>query len=261
MATVFDIKNALNEYFPFCEAEVWDNSGLLVDGGNEISKIIVALDATNSVINEAKGLGAELIVSHHPIIFHPLKTLCANEPSVNAVKNSISIISAHTNYDISSFGADQQLSSILKEKLGFENEGFLETTQSAPISRGFGRYGKLKKEYSSEEFALVLKDIFNCQHIRFVSSSKKINKIAFCCGGGSEYLEKAQSLMCDAFITADVKHSAFISASNTGTALYAPTHYQMEKPAMKNMADLLLRLFPDIEIVQSKNECEPSKII
>ena len=114
MATVSEIKKELDKYFPFTEAEPWDNSGLLVEGEREVSKIVVSLDATLPVIKEAAALGAELIITHHPVIFHPLKALLDSEPAVFALKNNISIISAHTNYDISEYGADANLKAMLE---------------------------------------------------------------------------------------------------------------------------------------------------
>ncbi len=261
MATVLEIKKELDKYFPFTEAEPWDNSGLLVDGEQEVSKIIVALDATLPVIREARAIGAELIITHHPVIFHPLKSLMGNEPAVFALKNNISIISAHTNYDISEYGADAHLKALLEKAAGFSAESVLDITHSEPSPHGFGFIGSLNKDYTYEQFAEVLKEVFNCEHIRFVPTDRKIRKIAYCSGAGGEYLKKAIALGCDAYITADVKHSSFTEALNAGIALYAPTHYQMEKPAMENLAELVFSLFPDTDVLISSLETEPTIVL
>lgn len=261
MATVFEIQKALEKYFPFTDAESWDNSGILVESSKNVERVIVALDATCDVIKEAKKLNAQLIITHHPVIFHPLKALCENEPAVLALKNGIAIISAHTNYDISEYGADASLSKALSDKAGFCAESILDITRCEPIVHGFGRIGSVNRNFSCEEFALILKDIFACDSLCYVESSNMIRKIAFCSGAGGEYLEKVISLGCDAFITSDVKHSAFITASNANIALFTPTHYQMEKPAMKNISALLSQSFQDIEILLSQSEKEPVKVI
>ena len=261
MATVLEIKKELDKHFPFTEAEPWDNSGFLVDGGREVSKIVVALDATLPVIKEAMAIGAELIITHHPVIFHPLKVLMSSEPAVLALKNNISIISAHTNYDISEYGADANLKALLEKAAGFKDEGVLDVTHTEPAPHGFGFVGSLDRDYGCEEFAEILKGVFACEHIRLMPTERKIRKIAYCSGAGGEYLKKAISLGCDAYITADVKHSSFTEALNAGVALYAPTHYQMEKPAMENMAKLVFSLFPDTDVLVSGEETEPTIVL
>ncbi len=261
MATVFEIKKELDKYFPFTEAEHWDNSGILVEGDREVTKILVALDATVPVIKEAKDFGAELIITHHPIIFHPLKVLFDSEPAVLALKNNISVLSAHTNLDISEFGADAHLKKLLSDKAGFKAESILDTTHTEPAPHGFGYVGTLGKEYSCGEFAELLKEIFCCDSLILVPTEKKIRKIAYCSGAGSEYLKKAIALGCDAYITADVKHSAFTEALNAKVALYAPTHYQMEKPAMQHLAELVYSLFPDTDVLLSNMETEPTVVM
>ena len=261
MATVLEIKKEFDKYFPFTEAEHWDNSGLLVEGEKEVSKIVVALDATLPVIREARAFGAELIITHHPVIFHPLKALMDSEPAVLAIKNNISVISAHTNYDISDYGADANLKALLEKAAGFKAESVLDITHTEPAPHGFGFVGNLDRDYSCEEFAKLLKEVFDCEHIRFVPTDRKIRKIAYCSGAGGEYLKKAIAIGCDAYITADVKHSSFTEALNAGIALYAPTHYQMEKPAMENLAKLVFSLFPDTDVWVSNQETEPTIVL
>lgn len=261
MLKLKEIYSLLDNYFPFSEAEPWDNSGILVEGKDNINKVLVSLDATKDVILEAKEKGCDLIICHHPVIFDPLKSLLDEIPAVLALKNNISIISAHTNYDVSSFGADEYFSALLKEKCGFEVQGYLEITQEVPFPHGFGRVGMLDKEYSEAEFAKILKEIFNCEHINATTSGKNIQKIAFCCGGGSDYIPLADKLGCDAYITSDVKHNGFIFAKNNSLSLFSPTHYQMEKAAMQNLYSLLKDKADNIEIILSDKECMPSCIL
>lgn len=261
MAKISDIFGAINAAFPFNEAEQWDNSGLLVETDTEITKITVALDASSAVVKEAKDNGSNLIVTHHPVIFHPLSTLSLKNPAVSALKNGIGIISAHTNFDVGYCSADYEFSSLLSEKLSFREEGILDVTHTTPHPHGFGRIGWLQRPLTSDEFATKLKEALGADSLRFVKKEGNIRKVAFCCGGGSEYLEKAIELGYDAYITSDVKHSAFMAAQNSNIALFVPTHYQMEKTAMKNLAEILKQGFPDIEVVESILEAEPSQTI
>ena len=261
MATVLEIKKALDKHFPFTEAEHWDNSGILVEGDREVTKILVALDATVPVIKEAKAFGVELVITHHPVIFHPLKALVDSEPAVLALKNNISIISSHTNYDISEYGADANLKRLLENAAGFSAECVLDITHTEPAPHGFGFVGTLNKDYSCEEFGKLLKEVFCCDGLRLVPTERPIRKIAYCSGAGGEYLKKAISIGCNAYITADVKHSSFTEALNAGIALYAPTHYQMEKPAMDNLARLVFSLFPETDVLLSNAETEPTMVL
>ena len=114
---------------------------------------------------------------------------------------------------------------------------------------------------ASDEFALKLKEALDCDAIRYTPTDRPIRKIAFCCGGGASDFEKVVNNGFDAFITSDVKHNHFIDAVNTNTALFVPTHYQMEKPAMQGMASLLKQSFPEAEVIISEAEKEPSKIV
>lgn len=260
MAKISEIYTFLNESFPFCQAEKWDNSGYLVESDCEVNKIIVSLDATCKVVNEAIDKNAELIITHHPVIFSPISALNLSNPAVLAVKNSVGIISAHTNYDVSLLGADALLEKKLVKSLSFTDVKILDVTDREK-NIGFGRIGCLAEAKTADEFAKCLKSLFNADSIRYTPCGKPIKKVAFCCGGGSSYIEKAIALGCDAYITSDVKHSSYISAENANMALFTPTHYQMEKPAMANIVKILKDKFPEIEITESELEREPSKAV
>ncbi len=257
---MLDIYTFLNERFPFCDAEKWDNSGYLVQSDCEVKKIIVSLDATRKVVDEAISKKAELIVTHHPVIFNPISSLNLSNPAVLAVKNSIAIISAHTNYDVSPLGADALLEEMFVKHFDFTDIKLLDVTDRVK-NIGFGRIGVLEKPQSCDEFAKNLKTLFNADCLRFTPCDKPIKKVAFCCGGGSSYIGTAISLGCDAFITSDVKHSSYIDAENADMALFTPTHYQMEKAAMARLAKALMEKFPELEILESEAEAEPSKVI
>ena len=177
-----------------------------------------------------------------------------------AVKSSIAIISAHTNYDVSPLGADALLEEKFVKHFAFTDIKLLDVTDRVK-NIGFGRIGVLEKPQSCDEFAKNLKTLFNADCLRFTPCDKPIKKVAFCCGGGSSYIGAAISLGCDAYITSDVKHSSYIEAQNSNLALFTPTHYQMEKAAMARLAGALSEKFPELEVIESEFEAEPSKTV
>lgn len=260
MAKVCEILDFLNAQFPFSDAEKWDNSGYLVETEREVKKVLVALDATSEVVGEAKRVGADLIITHHPVIFSPIPRLAISNPAVDAVKDSIGIISVHTNYDVSGLGADASVCSAFEKTLGFSDAEILDVTNMQK-GIGFGRVGLLKNPLSAKELALKLKAVFSADSVRYTDSGKEIKKLGYCCGGGSSYIEAAIERGCDAYITSDVKHSSYITARNGNLSLFVLTHYQMEKFAMKNLSDLLKTRFTELEILESECEREPSQII
>ena len=102
MARVYDIYNAINSFAPFKLQENWDNAGLIVgDMQSEVKTAVLALDITNPVIQEAAKFNAQLIISHHPVIFNAIKRVPSNSPVYNLAKNNMSAICAHTNLDLS----------------------------------------------------------------------------------------------------------------------------------------------------------------
>ena len=117
MISVKDVYMLLDEKYPYCIQEDYDNSGIMADCGKSIDKIVISLDITNSVVDFAVSQGAQLIVSHHPIIFHPVRSISYNSPLQNLLSSGISAISAHTNFDI----ADGGVNDALANKLGLKN--------------------------------------------------------------------------------------------------------------------------------------------
>ena len=164
MNLVSEIYTYIDSFAPFSTQEKWDNSGLLTGSMNKkVSKVLVTLDITNEVADEAAEIGAELIIAHHPVIFKPLYSLSENEPSCKLLKSGISAICVHTPYDVAEGG----MSDILMELTGFEKtEGILEITGQNYKTYGFGTIGIASQEYQVDELAKKLKNVLGCTVVR-----------------------------------------------------------------------------------------------
>lgn len=259
MNLVSDIYKYIDSLAPFSIQEKWDNSGLLTGNMNKkVSKVLVTLDITNNVADEAVEVGAELIISHHPVIFKPLYSLTENEPSCKLLKSGISAICIHTPYDVAKGG----MSDILMELTGFEKtEGILEVTGQNEKPYGFGTIGLASKEYTADELAEKLKNVLDCTVVRYTDGGKPIKRAAFCTGSGGNLVEAAVNADADAYITSEVKHDQWLLASQMGISLFDCGHFHTENIGMIKLCKMLAADFPNIEFVMSKVNKDPVKYV
>ncbi len=231
MATVKDIYNFIDSLAPFDTQAEWDNSGLLV--GNEdaiVNKIIFALDVTKDVIEQAKNIGADLIITHHPVIFKPVSSVLNDSLVFKLIEDKINIICAHTNYDKAIDGVNDILCyTIQADKTEKFDDSFL-------------NLATFNESYSSLGFANHLKTKLNCV-VRYNSLNKNISKIAVCSGSGSEYLKLAKEIGCDALLTGDASHHSFLEANEMDIILYAAGHFETEMIAMKPLLEIIKEHF------------------
>ncbi len=254
---VYSFLDSIAPYDTQCE---WDNSGLMtgsLDG--ETDSIMLCLDCTNDVIEQAVANNCKLIVCHHPLIFSPVKRVENGTPLYNAIKNDITVISAHTNLDM----ADGGVNDVLCENLGIKNVEKL-FAEGVPIMR----MGDVK-ETSAKDFASfcsekLAKNIGNdfpsfaeskrsC--VKLYDSGKPVRKIAVCGGAGGEYIPDAFNAGCDTFITGEAKHHEFLDAANFKINLMVAGHFSTEVPVLRALCDKLLRAFPKHPIFIAYEEC------
>lgn len=234
-----EIIEIIEKEYPRELAYEWDNPGLFFGkADNEIKKVIVTLDVTPEVVEQAISQNAQLILSHHPMVMSGVKTLsdgsmisCMIE---KIVKNNISIYSAHTNMDTAKNGINQKLA----ELFGLENVEILE--QDKPYDDcGLGRIGDLSKETDLYAFCEVVKEKLNTPFVRVCRENRKIKRVAVASGSCSEYVPTAIKKGADVIITADMKYHHCIEFVFDGISIIDAGHYPTEIIVKDMFSDLL----------------------
>ncbi len=238
MEKVSKVIRKIEEFAPLETMQKWDNSGWQINLGIEdTNKILLALDVTNSTVDEAIAKKCDMIISHHPIFFSPIKEI--NTPYIiKAIQNNIQVYSAHTNLDIAQGGVSEYLA----EKCGFTD---LDTAFE------FIKYKKFNDERSFSKLAATLKTIFSLPSIRVVNSQRKTySSIAFCSGSGAEYIQELEKIGIDVFITGDLKHHQALSANNM--TIIDLGHFQSEKFVVDIFKNMLKD--KDIELIAASEK-------
>ena len=244
MAKVKDFYGYLNSIAPFETQEDWDNSGMLVgDMDAEVKKVAVVLDITHEEIKKAKAIGADLIISHHPVIFSPVKSVTKGSVPYELVASSINALCCHTPLDIADGGTNDSLAELL---------GIEVTRTEDPILR----LGTVEPT-TAENLAGKIAKTLNTK-VRYADAGRKIEKIAICTGAGCSLIEAAGEI--DAFITGDASHHNFLDCVQAGITLIAAGHYETEIIVVPVLVKKLQAQFPDIEIIDIKQE-NPIKFI
>ena len=262
MATVADILSFVESLAPRSMKMDWDNVGLLCGRKEkEVTKILVALDPFRNVIDEAIGIGADCIVTHHPLIFrNPL--MAVNEDSetgrcvLTLIEHGIAAINAHTNYDLAPGGVND----VLARTLGLRDISIINPEGVDAEGRPYGllRCGTVV-ETSLEAFLGDVKKNLNCDGLRYVSGGKPVRKVAV--GGGSCADEMGDALAagCDTFVTADVKYNQFRTACELGLNLIDAGHFHTENPSMPVLAEKIQAAFPGTEVIFSEKHTDCMK--
>ena len=256
MYTVKDIYAMMDEIAPMKNLHKGDNSGLIVGNPDaEVKKVLFALDITVDVVREAIEIGADAIVAHHPVIFHPLYALDDINTACLAFKNNIACICFHSPLDMADGGINDIIFDMLNPTLKLKKLETLEPIHSD--GRGYGFTCSVGEEILPEELGKLLKDIFGCTVVRYTNSGKKISKLAFCSGGAGGNLPLAIAQGADAYITGDVKHDQWITARNNGIALYDCGHFHTEDIAIPYLISRFKLAYAGLELVQAKADTDP----
>ena len=245
MTIVQDIFGFLKEAAPLELQMDFDNAGFLIGhADSEVQTVLLALDVTDEVTEEAIRSGAQLIISHHPVIFHPVRSITDTRADtvklLRLIENRIAVISMHTNLDIAAGGVND----VLIRLLGAETDGALDAD-------GCGRVGHLPAPVAVEDFLDRCKQLLQVNGLRYVSAGKSVQRLAVMGGAGADSLAQAAALGCDTYVTADIKYHDFLSAKELGINLIDADHFCTEDPVIADLRDRLSAAFPALCFLKS----------
>lgn len=258
MTTVKDVLLFIESIAPPHTQEPWDNCGLLCGRGErEVHRILAALDPFRGVIQEAADWDAQLLVTHHPLIFgEGIKAVTGETETgrnlLALIEHGIAAINAHTNLDMTA------VNDCLAARLGLSDVQVIAPggTDEIGLPWGLLRRGVVA-EQTMEDFLPFVKEALGCPGLRYVSSGRPVHLV--CVGGGAcgGELYAAADAGCDTFVTADVKYNQFWSAQDAGLNLIDAGHFYTENPVVPYLAWQLQAAFPEVEvrISQTHRDC------
>lgn len=260
MATTKDILNFIEALAPAYMKEDWDRVGLNCGHlDKEVHRILVALDPFEDVCREAKEVGADLLVTHHALIWTPGFVNDFTEQGRNTlflIENGIAAINAHTNLDCAPGGVND----ILANKLGLQDIHVIDPKGTDADGREYGllRQGKVAKQTLSQ-FLSIVKIALGCEGLRYVDGGKPVQCVAVGGGACAGEMKQAAKAGCDTFVTADVKYNQFWDAKALGLNLIDAGHFHTENPVCRYLTQKLREAFPEITVTISANHTDCAK--
>jgi dinuclear metal center YbgI/SA1388 family protein len=266
MALVRDILAWLDLSAPFRYAESWDNCGLQV-GDQEalVTRVLVALDPNSATLNEAEEQACECLVTHHPLLFSPLKAVRADQfPGnlvIRAVLKGIHVIAAHTNLDVARGGTNDHLGHLLSVQ-AMEPLERDDSRQEEDRYGGMGRIGFLPEAIRFNDLVKQTMKVLGGSPVRAVGNGEKqVHRVALCSGSGGGLIEQAISLGSDVFITGDVKYHDAQRALEAGLALIDIGHFASERIVVRPLAACLraqaVAHHEALEVLEASGEKDP----
>ena len=246
--TVQEIYDRLSEKIPEELREPWDNDGLMCasDDSKEVKRALVTLDVTEDVVDYAVANNFDLILSHHPLIFRPLKHITEDShvarKVIKLVKHDVAVISLHTRADKVSGGVND----ILCEILGIKD--------ALPFGDGFiGRIGTLDEELTMEDFSYLLKGLLSCDGVKLSDALIPVQRVAVVGGDGKDFVEEALRLGADTYVSGRIGYNIMAEANEMGINLIEAGHFFTEHPVTSYFQSLLMRIDPEmyVEILDS----------
>ncbi len=243
MTTIKDIINYFESFAPVSSAMDFDNVGLLVgDKETAVTKVLVTLDITSKVVLEAEELGCELIISHHPVIFSPIKRLNSKNVPYMLISKGISALCMHTNLDLGeSFGVNICLANALGVK--------------TPVKSELGEclfIGELENETDMTDFVQKAKNALDCNGLRYTDNKKTVKKIAVSSGSGGCEVFNAVAEGADVIVVGEIKHHEINFANEAGINIIDAGHFKSEDVVISPLTKRLSAQFSDIIFTKSK---------
>lgn len=251
------IITAVEAFAPKRLAQSWDNVGLMVgDTKWEVNKLLIALDSSEDVIDYAIENKFDMIITHHPLIFSPIKSVRGDLPSgrkiIKLIQNKICLYSAHTNFDSTKGGVTDALC----DKIGLKETKILDITGTDKNDEpyGIGKVGKIDDAMTVLEYAKIVKNELNIEHVNIIGDpNAAIRKVAVCGGSGSSLISKASYAGADVLVTGDIQHHDALDAIELGLNIIDAGHFSTENIAMpvlfehlkstKNLKELKIELY------------------
>ena len=253
MPTVREIEQALFELAPREGAMDWDNVGhLLGDPDSQVSRVLVALDITEDVADEALAHGCELIVAHHPVMncrWLPVQSVRSDTPQghllLKLLRNGVSAICMHTNLDVAWGGVND----ILAEKLKLVDPGPL-------CDNGLGRVGRLEEPMDLADFVRFVSRSLGCNGVRYAGAGKPVCRVAVGGGACGDFEDDAIRAGCDTFVTADLSYHQFLDAKGKGINLIDAGHFPTEAPVCEKLVQYVSDRFQELVVTKSTSHRE-----
>lgn len=253
---VKDIAKMLEESVPLGWQESYDNAGLAVGNPEaEVSLVLVALDATEEVVDEAIELGAQMVITHHPIIFSPIKRLAYENRQqrtiAKALAAGVALYAAHTNLDSA---PEEGISHLLGRRLGLEEERLLEPSKEEGV--GIGIVGSLPSPMPAEYFLAMVKRELGIVALRHSAVRIEcVSRVAICSGSGGGLIHLAEEAGADVYIAADFKYHNFVDADRM--ILVDAGHFETEICAIDILFELLSKKIPTFAVRKSAQAVNP----
>ncbi|XFA99431.1 Nif3-like dinuclear metal center hexameric protein [Candidatus Izemoplasma sp. B36] len=239
--------------YPTDLAYEWDNVGLQVGTLNsKVERVLVTLDITKAVVKEAIKNKVNLIISHHPLMFKPMKNVVFDSPRgwiiKNLIQHNIAVYSAHTNFDV----ADGGMNDVLANVLGINNPELMDEVDN------IGRCGLINK-IKLTDFVDFVKETFKLESVKVIGKTDKtVEKVGISGGSGSHHMYAAKKKNCDVYITGDVTYHTALDAIQLGITLIDVGHH-IEVIFVEYIANLLQKQFKDINFIKSSIDTNPYK--
>lgn len=273
MTLIQDIINIIEEIAPSAWAEKWDNAGLQIGSLRQpVSAVFVAVDPTASILERAIKSNAQLIITHHPLFFHPLRQLSLETSTgkiiTRAIRKNISIYSAHTNLDMAPDG----VSNALIERLALKDIHILKEEETPPpphnklVPLGYGCIGTFKTPITFKQFITKIKTDLQLPYLQMAGKAPaRVRKVAVCGGSGSQFIEKAYKSGANLYITAELKHSHARMAEELNFCALDIGHFHSEKFGMMALARLIRKRLEKqdlkVDIIEDRTEKSPLQLI
>lgn len=230
----------MEKFAPKEWAEEWDNVGLLVHRADgDVQKVLVCLDFSEATLNQAISENCQMMITHHPVIFKPIRSL-ENPLILKAVQQNICVYSAHTNLDAAPGGVNDALA----ERLGLQNVQ----------TEGILRFGSLEKPMSAADFAEHVKNALHVSNLRTCPLEKQIQRVGLVGGSGGDFIAQAVQNRCDAFVTGEASYHEAQAALENDLFLVCAGHFETEVPVVQALCRYLKAHLPELLVIEGKDK-------